>query len=75
MSLYQQIKDETDIEYLTQLDKYVDIDIANIGAEGETLLKMKAKMHNLTPEAFLEKQRKELNKLKQTIQNRINELR
>jgi hypothetical protein len=75
MDIYKQIKNETDVEYLTQLEKYVDIDISNIGSDSEVILKMKAKMIGVTPEEYLEKQRETFTKLKKTIQDRIKSLK
>ena len=74
MDIYKQIKNETDVEYLTQLEKYVDMDISNIGSDSEAILKMKAKMAGVTPEKYLEKQRDTFTKLKETIQKRIKTL-
>jgi len=75
MDIYKQIKNETDVEYLTQLEKYVDIDISNIGSDSEVILKMKADMYDITPEKYLEKQRETFTKLKKTIQDRIKSLK
>jgi hypothetical protein len=74
MDIYKQIKNETDVEYLTQLEKYVDMDISNIGSDSEKMLKIKADMIGVTPEKYLEKQRDTFTKLKETIQKRIKEL-
>ena len=71
---HKQIKNETDVEYLTQLEKYVDIDISNIGSDSEAILKMKADSIGVTPEKYVEKQRHTFTKLKETIQKRIKEL-
>lgn len=68
------IENSTDIEYLKDLEKYVDIDINNIGNDSEAIKKMKAKMRNMSIEEMEEKQRSELLKLKKKIQNRISEL-
>jgi len=74
MDIYKQIKNETDVEYLTQLEKYVDMDISNIGSDSEKMLKIKADMIGVTPEKYLENQRDIFTKLKETIQKRIKTL-
>jgi hypothetical protein len=74
MDIYKQIKNETDVEYLTQLEKYVDMDISNIGSDSEKMLKIKADMIGVTPEKYLENQRDTFTKLKETIQKRIKTL-
>ena len=55
IDIYKHIKETNDIEYLKELDKYVDIDIENIGKDSDVIKKMKAKMRNITIEE-MEKQ-------------------
>jgi len=72
--IYQEIASATDIEYLKELNKYVDMDIANIGKESEVIRKMKSKMHGLSPEDYDKKQMTGFTDLKNKIQQKINEL-
>ena len=74
MDINKQIRETTDIEYLIQLEKYVDMDISNIGNDSERMLSMKAKMYNTTPEKYIEKQIVGFNNMKKLIQKRIKEL-
>ena len=48
MDIHKQIKESTDIEYLKELDKYVDMGIKN--TDSDVIKKMKAKMRNITVE-------------------------
>ena len=68
------IEESTDIEYLKELEKCIDIDISNIGKDSEIIRKMKAKMRNTTPDEYDEKQRKGFANLKKKVQDRIKEL-
>lgn len=74
MDISKQIRETKDVEYLIQLEKYVDMDISNIGKDSDRILAMKASMYNTTSEKYMEKQKVAFNKLKQEIQDRIREL-
>jgi hypothetical protein len=74
MDIRKQIKESTDIEYLKELDKYVDIDIENIGKDSDVIKQMKAKMRNITVEEMEKQNLDGFNDLKKRIKNRILEL-
>jgi hypothetical protein len=74
MDIRKQIKESTDIEYLKELDKYVDMDIKNIGTDSDVIKKMKAKMRNITVEEMEKQNLDGFNDLKERIKNRISEL-
>ena len=74
MDIRKQIKESTDIEYLKELDKYVDMDIKNIGTDSDVIKKMKAKMRNITIEEMEKQSLDGFNDIKQRIKNRIKEL-
>jgi hypothetical protein len=68
------IEKSTDIEYLKELEKYVDMDIDNIGKDSDIIKKMKSKMRNLSVEEMEKQQKEGFLNLKKKIQNRISEL-
>jgi hypothetical protein len=68
------IEKSTDIEYLKELERYVDMDIDNIGKDSDVIKKMKAKMRNLSVEEMEKQQKEGFLNLKKKIQNRISEL-
>ena len=74
MDIRKQIKESTDIEYLKELDKYVDMDIKNIGTDSDVIKKMKAKMRNITIEEMEKQSLDGFNDIKKRIKNRISEL-
>jgi hypothetical protein len=74
MDIHKQIKESTDIEYLKELDKYVDMDIKNIGTDSDVIKQMKAKMRNITVEEMEKQNLDGFNDLKKRIKNRISEL-
>lgn len=74
MNIRKQIKESTDIEYLKELDKYVDMDIKNIGTDSDVIKKMKAEMRNITIEEMEKQSLDGFNDLKERIKNRISEL-
>ena len=74
MDIRKQIKESTDIEYLKELDKYVDMGIKNIGTDGDVIKKIKAKMRNITVEEMEKQNLDGFNDLKERIKNRISEL-
>lgn len=74
MDIRKQIKESTDIEYLKELDKYVDMDIKNIGTDSDVIKKMKAEMRNITIEEMEKQSLDGFNDLKERIKNRISEL-
>jgi hypothetical protein len=74
MDIYKHIKETNDIEYLKELDKYVDIDIENIGKDSDVIKKMKAKMRNITIEEMEKLSLDGFNDIKERIKNRIKEL-
>ena len=75
MDIYFEIENSNDIEYLTELEKFVDIDIANVGKDSDVIKGMKAKMVNMSVEQMEEERMDEFLKLKKTIQDRISELK
>ena len=74
MDIHKQIKESTDIEYLKELDKYVDMGIKNIGTDSDVIKKIKAKMRNITVEEMEKQNLDGFNDLKERIKNRISEL-
>jgi hypothetical protein len=70
----EHIEKSTDIDYLKELEKYVDMDIDNIGKDSDVIKKMKAKMRNISVEEMEKRQQEGFLKLKMKIQNRISEL-
>lgn len=68
------IETSTDINYLKELEKYVDMDIDNIGKDSDVIKKVKAKMRNISVEEMEKQQLKGFIHLKKKIQNRISEL-
>lgn len=74
MDIHKQIKETTDIEYLKELDRYVDMDIENIGKDSDVIKQMKAKMRNITVEEMEKQNLDGFNDLKKRIKNRISEL-
>lgn len=74
IDIYKHIKETNDIEYLKELDKYVDIDIENIGKDSDVIKKMKAKMRNITIEEMEKQSLDGFNDIKERIKNRIKEL-
>jgi hypothetical protein len=72
--IYSDIKNSTDIKYLKELEKYVDMDIENIGKDSEVIKKMKAKMRNMSVEQMDKQQMDGFLDLKNKIQKRISEL-
>jgi hypothetical protein len=74
MDIHKQIKESTDIEYLKELDKYVDMDIESIGKDSDVIKQMKAKMRNITVEEMEKQNLDGFNDLKKRIKNRISEL-
>jgi len=75
MDIYFEIENSNDVEYLTELEKFVDIDIANVGKDSDVIKGMKAKMVNMSVEQMEEERMDEFLKLKKTIQDRISELK
>jgi hypothetical protein len=74
MDIHKQIKESTDIEYLKELDKYVDMDIESIGKDSDVIKQMKAKMRKITVEEMEKQNLDGFNDLKKRIKNRILEL-
>ena len=74
MDIRKQIKESTDIEYLKELDKYVDMDIKNIGTDSDVIKKIKAEMRNITIEEMEKQSLDGFNDIKERIKNRISEL-
>ena len=68
------IEKSTDIDYLKELERYVDMDIDNIGKDSDVIKKMKAKMRNMSIEEMEKQQMEGFLNLKKKIQNRISEL-
>ena len=75
MDIRKQIKESTDIEYLKEMDKYVDMDIKNIGTDSDVIKKMKAEMRNITIEEMEKQSLDGFNDLKERIKNRITKAR
>lgn len=70
----KQIGESTSVDSLKQLEKYVDIDIANIGKDSDVIKKMKADMYGISYEEIGEKQLAGFMDMKTKIHNRISEL-
>ena len=75
MITIENVKHAVTLEYLVQLEKWVDTDISNVGKDSDVIKQMKAKMHGLSVEELDEKQLKDLTDLKNAIQKRITELK
>jgi hypothetical protein len=72
--IFNQIENSTDIEYLNELEKYIDDDIDNINKDSIKIKQIKAKMRGISVDEMDNLKLKELIKLKTSIQNRISEL-
>lgn len=70
----EDIEKSTDIDYLKELERYVNMDIDNIGKDSDIIKKMKAKMRNMSIEEMEKQQMEGFLNLKKKIQNRISEL-
>jgi hypothetical protein len=57
----------TDIIYLKELEKCVDVDIDNIGKDSDVIKKMKAKMRNISVDEMEKQSREELLRIKNKI--------
>lgn len=68
------IEKSTDVDYLKELERYVNVDIDNIGKDSDIIKKMKAKMRNMSIEEMEKQQMEGFLNLKKKIQNRISEL-
>ena len=68
------IEKSTDVEYLKELEKHIDDDIANIGTGNYKLREMKAKMRNMSVEDLEKQQLYTLTKLKLQITDKISKL-
>ena len=68
------IEKSTDVEYLKELEQYVDDSIVNIGTGNYKLREMKAKMRNMSVEDLEEQQLHALTELKLKIANKISKL-
>jgi hypothetical protein len=73
MDVLKDIQSQTNVEYLTQLDKFIDIDISNID-KNSLIAKMVAESNGMTLKEYNEKRLIEFQKLKDEIQKRITEL-
>ncbi len=67
--IIKQVETSNDLDYLRELDRYVDMDIASVGNESDVIKQMKAKMFNMTVE---ERERKML-EFFQLLKNKIAE--
>ncbi len=74
LDIYKQIEYTTDIEFLKELDRYVDMDIDNIGKDSIVIKNMKAKMRNVSIEEMEKQQLVGFIDIKLKIKNRISEL-
>ncbi len=75
IDLYKQIAENTSINFLENLIRFVDMDIANLGKDSLAIKTMKAKMRNISVKTMEEQQLKYFLDLKKRIQDRINELK
>lgn len=74
MDLRKEILNETDINYLMDLDRYVDIDIDNIGKGSIKFREMKASMWNISVEEMEKQQLKSFLELKSLIKEKLEKL-
>ena len=74
IDIYKQINEATDKDYLTQLDKFIDMDIAKIGKDSDEIRAIKAKLFNTTIEEYEKKQFESFLLLKKYVKQRLNEL-
>lgn len=70
----KQIKEATDVIFLTQLDKYVDMDIANLDKQSDFVIEMKEEMFRKPIETINKESLEYFNKMKKAIKERIEEL-
>ena len=75
MDVNKHIQDSTDLKYLIGLEKYVDMDIQNIGINNDIIRKMVSESEGMSIEEFDKEQLEGLSKLKSMIQKRITELK
>lgn len=74
IDIHKTITETNDVEYLKELDRYIDIDIQNLKNESNAISELKAKMRNISVEKYKTKQEEGLNEIKQIINKRIKEL-
>lgn len=73
---HKQVEESTDLEYLTNLSRYVDMDIDNIKNDVNKALDIN--LRKLTEEEYQKKKKKSLewfNDFKTRIENRITKLK
>jgi hypothetical protein len=73
MDIIKDIRKETNVDYLTQLDKFIDMDIENIG-KNNLINEKVALMNGMTLEEYNEKQLIRFKELKSEVQKRIEKL-
>ena len=74
MNIKKDIKNATDIDYLKQLNNYIDMDIENVDKDSHIISKMKADREGVSIEDYKKKLLKHLNKIKKLTLNQINEI-
>ncbi len=75
MITIEDVQNAITLEYLNDLETWIDVDITNIGNGSDAIRHMKAKMHGMTVEELDRKQLEELTDLKKAVQKRIIELK
>ena len=74
IDIEKDIKTSIDVEYLTDMNRYIDIDIANLDTKSTYQRKIEASMYSITPEKYEAEQRKAFVHLKDLIAKRLEEL-
>jgi len=72
--IIKQIQESTDVDYLNDLLKAIDIDIDNVRNSNKAFTKLKATARSMDVETYINKCITELNELKTKIQERLNML-
>lgn len=75
ISLYEDIDETNDIEYLETLIQYIEDDIQNLDKQSTKTLELRAKMSGLTLEEFLEKTKSSLLDRKKYAEDKLNKLK
>jgi ATP-dependent Clp protease ATP-binding subunit ClpA len=72
--IYSKIRNSNDIDYLKELEKYVDADIENIGKNSSKIKEMKAKMRGMSVEELEKSQKEGFLDIKNRINKRIKDI-
>lgn len=73
-NVFEQIKQETSVEFLKQLLQFIDMDIESIGKDSDIMKKMKSEMRNKPIEEVEKDELRGFNDLKSKVNERLQEL-